>query len=529
MSFAVTGTDRHNPRRSHPTTCMQTSTHTAPRSGRIREGDRKVENLRSLWFLIALLVIVLGGWARVPWACASSIDAATPSAVRAAQHAPQQILAQGELSAEPRQLSVSATLFRGILRLMKQNYVHEIADEQIFPNPVRKLVMTLPPLCAEKVPDTSACTGDAEDCLLNVIDTVASQCHMDADRVCRTLLNIILRDLDPNTCLLDESMLKELTITTSGKFGGVGVMVAPRKGDYVVISPFEGSPAYRAGIKAGDIMMEIDGQPLHDLPLVEVLGKVRGPAGSVMSLTVKSGKSGMVRHVRLRRRTIVIPPVRYAMVTPSVAYVRIVNFQTDTRTEVEKALFRMKMQGSLKGLILDLRDNPGGLLDQAVQVADLFVSSGPITSLRGRNRQLNRNFSARGRAVMGTLPIVVLVNRGSASSSEVLAGALQGKPHVTVMGERSFGKASVQAIYPLGGGNALRLTTAHYYTAEGRDIEGRGLEPDICLNEPDESHSPEAMEPQNPSQLREDPWVKDAVDVILGRIDSKPGPFPSLY
>lgn len=488
-----------------------------------------MENRRSVWFVIALFVITLGHWAVVPGACASRGNLAASAQVHATALSPLAVVAQNEaLRAQQRPIP-SSNLFKGVIRLMRQNYVHEIPDEQIFPIPAYQLMMMLPPLCAEKLPDFSDCSESPENCLVETIQTVATRCHLDANKLCRTVLNIILRDLDPNSCLLDESMLKELAITTSGKFGGVGVMVAPRKGDYVVISPFDGSPAYRAGIRAGDVMMEIDDKPLHGLPLLEVLRKVRGPAGSIMSVTVKSGKTGEIRQIRMKRRTIVIPPVRYAMVAPSVGYMRIVNFQTGTRSEVEKALLRMKMQGPLKGLIIDLRDNPGGLLDQAVQVADLFVSSGPITSLRGRNRQLNREFKAKEHAAIGSIPIVVLINRGSASSSEVLAGALQGKPHVTIMGERSFGKASVQAIYPLGGGNALRLTTAHYYTAEGRDIEGRGLEPDISLKEPDENHASETVEPQDPSQLKKDPWIKDALDAILGRIGPKSGPFPSLY
>jgi len=488
-----------------------------------------VEIRPSLWFLIAFLVIGLTAAASSAAVGATGLAYVTPRPVSSsAAHA---LLAQREDPVRTPWLGSRTTVFKGILRVIRQNYVHEISDAEIFSIPVHKLIMMLPPLCAEKVPETSSCVGDPEDCLLEAIRTTAARCHMDAEGLCRVVLNIILRDLDPNTCLLDEPMLKELTITTAGKFGGVGVMVAPRNGDYVVISPFEGSPAYKAGIRAGDVMMEIDGQPLHDLPLLEVLRKVRGQVGSTMALTVKNGKSGVVRHVRLRRRTIMIPPVRYAMVVPGVGYLRIVNFQTSTRAEAEKALLRMRSQGPLKGLILDLRDNPGGLLDQAIQVANLFVSSGTITSLRGRNRQLNREFTAGGHALMDGVAIVVLVNRGSASSSEVLAGALQGKPHVTVMGERSFGKASVQAVYPLGGGNALRLTTAHYYTAEGRDIEGKGLEPDIPLEEPSDNHLSERIELPDPSQLREDPWIKDALDALLGRSGppSGPWPFPSLY
>jgi carboxyl-terminal processing protease len=486
-----------------------------------------VEIRPSLWFLVTLLAVLFVTGPSGNVMGASGVDSVSGySGVLSPLHG---VVAQSANSVGSPGVAADRTLFKGILRLIRQNYVHELSADQIFTIPVHKLLMMLPPLCGEEIPDTSACTGDPEDCLLATIYATASRCNLDAEGLCRVLLNTILRDLDPNSCLLDEPMLKELTITTSGKFGGVGLMVAPRNGDYVVISPFEGSPAYRAGIRAGDVMLEIDGQALHDLPLLEVLRKVRGSVGSIMLLTVRNGKSGVVRHVRLRRRTIVIPPVRYAMAAPSVGYLRIINFQTGTRSEVEKALLRMKSRGPLKGLILDLRDNPGGLLDQAVQVADLFVSSGTITSLRGRNKQLNREFKAQGRAMLDGVPIVVLINRGSASSSEVLAGALQGKPHVTLMGERSFGKASVQAVYPLGGGNALRLTTAHYYTAQGGDIEGKGLDPDIPLEEPTENHQTENIEPPDPSQLREDPWIKDALEVVLGRSGPKSGSFPSLF
>jgi carboxyl-terminal processing protease len=426
---------------------------------------------------------------------------------------------------------VETPLFKAVVQLVRDQYVHEINAETIFENPVHKLLLTLPPLCLENLPNVMQCSAEADECLLEAVKAVAVHCHLSSEFVFRTVLNFILKDLDPNSCLLDQDMLKELAISTSGKFGGVGMMVAPRNGDYVVISPFEGSPARKAGIRPGDIMLEIDGRPIHDLPLMEVLRQVRGPVGSVMSVTVKSGQSGVIRHVNLRRKTIIIPPVRYTVLGDEIGYVRIVNFQASTSAELEKALERIKARckGSLQGLILDLRDNPGGLLDQAIHAARLFVSSGTITSLRGRNQKLNREFIAERSAVMTGVPVIVLINRGSASASEILAGALQGQPHILILGERSFGKASVQAVYPLGGGTALRLTTAHYYTAQGRDIEGKGLEPDVTMDEPSEHLETEKIDALNPQQLLEDPWIQRSLEYVRAGGASPGGPFPSLY
>ncbi len=376
--------------------------------------------------------------------------------------------------------------FGDAVHLILEHYVKKIPAEDLFKMVMDKLALVVLPQCVE---DIEPCSGDIDECLATDINAMAARCNMDVNRLLSAVLNILLQELDPNSCVMDSGMLKELEIGTSGKFGGVGVVVSAKGADYVVVSPFEGSPAYKAGIKAGDTILDIDGQSIHGLPLLEVLRKVRGPAGSIMSVRVMDGKSGSVRQIRLQRRTIRIPPVRYLVLEPKIGYLRIVNFQKGTVSEVRKALGQVLRLGVQEpaGLILDLRDNPGGLFDEAIQVANLFKSSGVITSVRGRQGRLNRDFKANGESRLPQIPLVILINKGTASASEILVGALQGLPEVLVMGERSFGKASVQAVYPLNKGMAIRLTTAHYYTADGRDIDGKGLEPDVVIHDSDES------------------------------------------
>ena len=418
--------------------------------------------------------------------------------------------------ARPARSAFDAAAFREVIRLIKDNYVTDLSDDALYKRPLELLTIVLPPPCVDEIPSTADCTGRPDTCFFTTLQAIALRCHFERGELFRLVLQLILGELDPNSSFMDDAMVKEMAITTSGKFGGVGIMVSRRDGDYVVVSPLDGSTAYRAGIKAGDVMLEIDGAPVHGLPLLEVLRKVRGPVGSTMRATVRDGKSGEVRHVNLRRETVVIPPVRHASLEEGIGYLRIVNFQATTAPEVEKALVLLLKEcgGHFNGLILDLRDNPGGLLEQAIQVADLFLSCGAITSVRGRDGQKSREFMAQPGAVLARVPIAVLINRGTASGAEILAGALQGKPGVVVMGEPSFGKASVQGVYPVPGGTALRLTTAHYYTAEGRDIEGRGLEPEMLLADPP-VRQVAALPGGEADQIQTDPWVKKAMEILM--------------
>ena len=412
-------------------------------------------------------------------------------------------------------------LFGAVMNLIMDHYVEKISAEDLFKMVMDKLALVVLPQCVE---DIDKCSGDIDQCFVADINAMAARCNLDVNRMLCAVLSISLQELDPNSCMMDAGMLKELEIGTSGKFGGVGMVVHAKGADYVVISPFGGSPAYRAGIKAGDTILEIDGQSLHGLPLLEVLRKVRGPAGSTMSVRVMDSKSGSIRQIKLQRRTIRVPPVRYLLLEPKIGYLRIVNFQKGTVGEVYKALGQVLGHGveGSDGLILDLRDNPGGIFDEAIQVANLFKSSGVITSVRGRRSRLNRDIRANGDSRLPQIPLVILINKGTASASEILVGALQGLPKVLVMGERSFGKASVQAIFPLNKGMAIRLTTAHYYTADGRDIDGKGLEPDVVIHDSDEDPTIGKIDLLNSEQLRSDSDITGSVGIFALRSDTDP-------
>ncbi|MDQ7785740.1 MAG: S41 family peptidase [Desulfomonilaceae bacterium] len=424
----------------------------------------------------------------------------------------------------------SGKLFEKVMSLIDSEYPEPVSEKDLLEHAMLRLTLTILPQCMEGVPSLEECSRPFRRCFLNAVGAVASNCGLDRDRLLMYTLRMLLRDLDPNSALLDSTLIKELKISTSGKFGGVGMVVSPKDGDYVVVSPFDGSPAFKAGIKSGDTIMEIDGKPLHGMPLVEVLQLVRGPAGSGMSLTIRDEKTGRVGRLKLRRLVISVPPVRRTMLSDDIGYLRIVNFQHDTAAHVKKALEKMFdfEEGGVKGLILDLRDNPGGLFGEAIAVADLFVPSGVITSVRGRTRESYTEFKARGAGTYPEVPMVVLINRGAASASEILAAALQSRPNVLVMGEKSFGKASVQAVFPLGNGMALRLTTAHYYTPDGKDIHGKGLEPDI------ETASPQGITRarMGDSDLRtvaDDPEVAKAVTYLKRDDHLRESLFPSLY
>lgn len=421
-------------------------------------------------------------------------------------------------------------LFDEVMRIVHAHFVRNPSSKRVFENTLKKLVLVLPPHCTEGTESFAECSQSAEQCFIESLRDISHRCDLEMDRLVQTALRMLLHGLDRNTGLLDATMIKELKISMSGRFGGVGMVVTERDGDYVVISPFDGSPAYRAGIRAGDTIVEIDGHPLHGLPLLEVLRLVRGPAGSRMKLTVRSEKSGKTGRVRLRRRVIRIPPVRSTMLSKGIGYLRIVNFQNDTAEQVKKALNRMfrSGRGGLKGLILDVRDNPGGLFTEAIQVADLFLSSGCITSIRGRDVQTQSEFTAQAKGTFPEIPIVILMNKGSASGSEILVGALQGRSHVLVLGERSFGKASVQAVFPLGKGKAVRLTTAHYYTADGRDIDGKGLEPDVPIEMP-ENLGRKTLGALNAEDVEVDAAVQKALEYLQQGEFPRRSPFSSWY
>ncbi len=290
----------------------------------------------------------------------------------------------------------------------------------------------------------------------------------------------MLSNLDPHSAYLDIEAFRELQESTSGEFGGLGIEVGMEEGFLKVVSPIDDTPASRAGIQPGDLIVKIDGQPTKGLSMLEAVEKMRGEAGSKITLTlVREG--GVPFEVKLTRAVIKVKSVKSQMLEDGYGYLRITQFQVNTGEEVGKALdkLRHKHGKKLDGLVLDLRNNPGGVLQAAVEVADHFLKDGLIVYTEGRIANSELRFSADPVDASEGVPLVVLINGGSASASEIVAGALQDHKRGVLMGTGSFGKGSVQTVLPLNNERALKLTTALYYTPNGRSIQAQGIEPDI--------------------------------------------------
>jgi carboxyl-terminal processing protease len=292
----------------------------------------------------------------------------------------------------------------------------------------------------------------------------------------------MLRELDPHSSFLKPEEYKELQVETKGKFGGLGIEITMRDGILTVVSPLEGTPADKAGIQAGDQIVKIDDQPSQDMSLTEAVQKMRGPKGTKVKLTIIRKGERKPLDFELVRDTISIQSVKWRTLEPGYGYVRISSFQSGTGADLRKALDQLENDNHpLLGLVLDLRNDPGGLLDQAVEVADEFINEGLIVYTGGRLENQKMRFEAHKNTKPRNFPIVVLVNSGSASASEIVAGALQDHKRAIVLGEPTFGKGSVQTVIPLNDGSALRLTTSLYYTPSGRSIQAKGIEPDILV------------------------------------------------
>ena len=292
----------------------------------------------------------------------------------------------------------------------------------------------------------------------------------------------MLRELDPHSSFLKPEEYKELQVETKGKFGGLGIEITMRDGVLTVVSPLEGTPADKAGIQAGDQIIRIDDQPTQDLSLTEAVQKMRGPKGTKVKLTIIRKGERKPLEFDLVRDTISIQSVKWRTLESGYGYVRVSSFQSGTASDLRKALDQLEQENQpLQGLVLDMRKDPGGLLDQAVEVADEFINEGLIVYTGGRLENQKMRFEAHKNSKPRNYPVVVLVNSGSASASEIVAGALQDHKRAIVLGEPTFGKGSVQTVIPLSDGAALRLTTSLYYTPSGRSIQAKGIEPDILV------------------------------------------------
>ena len=292
----------------------------------------------------------------------------------------------------------------------------------------------------------------------------------------------MLRELDPHSSFLKPEDYKELQIETKGKFGGLGIEISIRDGVLTVVSPLEDTPADKAGIQANDQIVKIDDQPTQDMSLMDAVQKMRGPKGTKVKLTIIRKGERKPLEFELVRDIIAIQSIKYRTLDTGYGYVRISSFQSGTSADLRKALDALEEQNHpLNGLVLDLRNDPGGLLDQAVEVSDEFLDKGLIVYTGGRLESQKMRFEAHKNSKPRDYPIVVLVNSGSASASEIVAGALQDHKRALVLGEPTFGKGSVQTVIPLNDGSALRLTTSLYYTPSGRSIQAKGIEPDILV------------------------------------------------
>jgi carboxyl-terminal processing protease len=309
----------------------------------------------------------------------------------------------------------------------------------------------------------------------------------DEAKLIEAAINGMLSSLDPHSSYMDAKAYRDMQVQTKGEFGGLGIEVTEEDGAIKVVTPIDDTPASKAGIMSGDIIVGIDGDSTQGLTLDQAVDKMRGAINSAVTLKIQRGASKETKDIKIVRDIIKVQSVRSHVEDGDIGYIRITQFTEQTADGLKAAMDKFHTDipaDKFKGYILDLRNNPGGLLDQSIEVVNAFIDKGEIVSTRGRNPDDAQRFNARpGADLSGGKPVVVLINGGSASASEIVSGALQDHKRATLIGTRSFGKGSVQTIMPLGENGALRLTTARYYTPSGRSIQAKGIEPDIQVLE----------------------------------------------
>ncbi|MCG6859492.1 MAG: S41 family peptidase [Salaquimonas sp.] len=327
----------------------------------------------------------------------------------------------------------------------------------------------------------------------------------DEQKLVESAINGMLASLDPHSSYLNAKDFSDMRVQTRGQFGGLGIEVTMEDELVKVVTPIDDTPASKAGVLAGDLISKIDGEEVRGMTLQDAVEKMRGPVNTPIVLTVVRKGADKPLDITIIRDIIKVSSVKSRVEDDDVGYLRITSFTEQTYDNLEQAIRKIRDEvgdDKLKGFVLDLRLNPGGLLDQAVSVSDSFLDRGEIVSTRGRNPNETRRYSARPGDLIGGKPLIVLINGGSASASEIVAGALQDHKRATVLGSRSFGKGSVQTIIPLGSNGALRLTTALYYTPSGTSIQAKGIEPDIQVAQPLPEELQGKVESRGESSLR---------------------------
>jgi carboxyl-terminal processing protease len=321
----------------------------------------------------------------------------------------------------------------------------------------------------------------------------------------------MLETLDPHSGFMPPNMFKEMQEETKGRFEGLGIEITIKDSILTVVSPIEGTPAYKAGVLAGDQIMKIDGESTKNFTLMDSVKRLRGPRGTKVTISILREGFTKLRDFTLVREVIPVRSVRHELLEKNYGYIRLSQFQEKTDDEFEKAMKALEEEsrGTLKGLILDLRNNPGGLLDQAVKIADRFIESGLIVSVEGRKEDQKMKFYAHPDGNIAHYPLIVLVNGGSASGAEIVAGAIQDQGRGIIVGTQTFGKGSVQTIIPLKDGSGLRLTTARYYTPSGRSIQAKGIVPDIIVKPSRPEEEKEVLIPKLPAERDLDRHLMD--------------------
>lgn len=306
---------------------------------------------------------------------------------------------------------------------------------------------------------------------------------VDMDKLIYGAIRGMLNTLDPHSSFLTPEMYEEMQADTHGEFGGLGIEITVKDGAIIIVSPIEDTPAHAAGIQAGDQIIKIDGKLTRDMEIMDAVRLMRGAKGEAITLSIQRPGKAEMQDFTIVRDIIQIKSVKSEFIQGRYGYVRVSQFQDRTGSDLKEHLTRLRQaNGSpLQGVILDLRNNPGGLLDQAVAVADVFLSDGLIVYTEGREPEAQMTFSAQPAGTEPDYPLIVLINGGSASAAEIVAGALQDHQRAIILGEQSFGKGSVQTIIPLGDNSGLRLTTARYFTPAGRSIQALGISPDIVV------------------------------------------------
>jgi carboxyl-terminal processing protease len=307
--------------------------------------------------------------------------------------------------------------------------------------------------------------------------------QVDSSSLIQGAINGMIKTLDPHSAFMTPDVYKGLEEETQGHFGGIGIEITLVKDVLTVVSPIEDTPAYKAGVKAGDQIIKIDGKTTKDISMMEAVKKLRGKKGTKVTITITREGTIKPRNIALTRAEIQVQSVKAKIFDNNIGYIRISSFNEKTAADLRKALTDVKVKSNpMQGLVLDLRNDPGGLLNQAIEVSDMFLRSGIIVSTRGRMKSMETKMQARDDGTREvTVPMVVLVNEGTASAAEIVAGALQDNGRALIVGTQTFGKASVQTVIRLEDGSALKLTTARYYTPKGRSIQAEGIKPDLIV------------------------------------------------